>query len=105
MTIPNPRTPCPPSAPLDAERDLIAGIFRQALTDLKATADPYAHASAIRWWRNHGGELQWWCDMLDLDLAQVQRAVAQRYPQVLAPRQLELQLEVPHERRSLDHIA
>jgi hypothetical protein len=81
-------------APLDAEHDLIAAIFRQALTDLKPSADPVAHAAAVRWWRNERGELQWWCALLGLDMAQVQRRIVQRYPAVLAPRPMELQLEV-----------
>jgi hypothetical protein len=85
-------TDAPPPA-LDAEFHLIQAIFRQAMVDLHPAADPYAHASALRWWRNHGGELQWWCDMLGLDWRQVQHAVAQRYPEIPAPRQLELQLE------------
>jgi hypothetical protein len=91
-TVPNLSTVCPPPAPPDAEHDLIAAIFRQALVDLRPTADPYAHASAIRWWRNEHGELQWWCTLLDLDMQQVQRRIAQRYPAVWAPRQLELAL-------------
>jgi hypothetical protein len=72
---------------------LIAAIFRQALTDLTSAAEPYAQGSAVRFWRNAGGSLAWWCEALGLDLAQVQAQVRARYPEVWAPRQLELQLE------------
>jgi hypothetical protein len=78
----------------DAEYALIASIFHQALLDLKPTAEPYAHAASVRWWQNRGGELQWWCTLAGLDMQHVQRAVARRYPELLAPRQLELELEV-----------
>jgi hypothetical protein len=91
--IANILSPAQTGDPIDPERDLIAAIFRQALVDLKPSADPYAHASALRWWRGQGGALQWWCDLLGLDWCQVQRAVAQRYPEVWAPRQLELHLK------------
>jgi hypothetical protein len=91
-----PYVPSPAQTPAlpDAEVNLIAAIFRQALTDLKPTADPYAHAAAVRWWRNQGGELQWFCDALGLDMAQVQRQIRARYPEVWAPRQLEMDLGV-----------
>jgi hypothetical protein len=93
-TIPNVTTLRPAPAPLDAERDLIAAIFRQALTDLKPAADQYARAAARRFWRNEQNDLAWFCEALGLDLAQVQRAVARRYPEVRAPRQLEMDLGV-----------
>jgi hypothetical protein len=94
-TIANRSTACPPPAPLDAEFHLIARIFHQALLDLNAhTTDPYAHAASVRWWQNRGGELQWWCTLAGLDMQQVQAQIARRYPEVWAPRQLELRLEV-----------
>ena len=93
-TIPNVTTRRPADTPYDAEHDLIAGVFRQALADLNPTAEPAAHAAAVRWWQNRGGELQWWCVLAGLDMHHVQRAVAQRYPEVWAPRQLELHLGV-----------
>jgi hypothetical protein len=94
-TIANAPTSCPPPVPLDAEYALIARIFHQALLDLNAhTTDPYAHAAALRWWRNQGGELAWWCTLAGLDTAQVQAQIARRYPEVLVPRQLEMDLGV-----------
>jgi hypothetical protein len=72
---------------------LIAAILRRALLDLKPTADPAHQATARRFWQNERGELAWWCDVLGLDLAQVQQRIGERYPQVWAPRQLELALE------------
>jgi hypothetical protein len=78
--------------PPDAEHDLIHAIFRQALVDLKPSADPYAHAAAIRFWRGDAGDLAWFCEALGLDLAQVQAHIRRRYPEVWAPRQLELAL-------------
>ena len=84
----------PAPAPLDAEHDLIAAIFRQALVDLRPTTEPSAHASAMRWWRNQGGDLAWFCEALGLDTAQVQRQIRARYPEVLRPTQLEMDLGV-----------
>jgi hypothetical protein len=92
--IPTVPTSCPPPALLDAEVNLIAALFRQALVDLRPGTDPSAHAAAVRWWQNRGRELQWWCTLTGLDMPHVQRAVARRYPEILAPRQLELELEV-----------
>jgi hypothetical protein len=92
--IPNLQTvPTSASAPLDAEHDLIAAIFRQALVDLRPSAEPSAHASAIRFWRGGGGDLAWFCEVLGVDMTQTQRCIAARYPDVFAPRQLELALE------------
>jgi hypothetical protein len=93
-TIANISTTCAPPTLLHAEHDLIAAIFRQAMIDLRATADLYAQASARRFWRGDAGDLAWWCTLAGLDMQQVQRRVLLRYPEVLAPRQLELALEV-----------
>jgi hypothetical protein len=76
-------------SPLEPEVTLIHAIFRQAMADLKPYAEPYAHASALRFWRGDAGDLAWFCDVLSLDMPRVQRHVAQRYPEVLAPRQLQ----------------
>jgi len=95
MTIANTPTPLPPPAPPDPERDLIAAIFRQALADLRPSAAPVAHATAMRFWRRERGDLAWWCELLDLDTQQVQRRIAQRYPEIVRPTQLEMDLEVP----------
>jgi len=93
-SVPDPQTACFPLIHADAALDLARAVLAQALTDLKPSADPYVRASALRFWRNERGSLAWWCGLLDLDVQQVQAHVARRYPEVLAPRQLELDLEV-----------
>jgi len=83
-----------PASPLEPELALLARIFTQALRDVR-DPDPAVQAAAIRWWREgSGGDLAHLCEMLGLDLKQVQAYVARRYPEILAPRQLELELEV-----------
>jgi hypothetical protein len=49
----------------------------------------------MRFWRGERGDLAWWCELLDLDTQQVQRRIAQRYPEIVCPTQLEMDLEVP----------
>jgi hypothetical protein len=77
----------------EPERELLCAVLKQAAKDLR-DADAFVQSSAIRFWRGAGGgDLAWLCAALGLDMAQVQRAVARRYPEVWAPRQLELALE------------
>jgi len=91
-TIQNIAIPRPAPAPLDAEHNLIAAIFHRAILDLKPNTEPYAQAAARRFWRGDAGELAWWCDLLDLNMTQVQRRIRALYPDLWTPRQLELAL-------------
>jgi hypothetical protein len=78
----------------EPERELLCAVLAQAAKDLRDT-DAFVQSSAIRFWRGTGaGDLAWFCEALGLDMAQVQRQIRARYPEVLAPRQLELELEV-----------
>jgi len=90
MILPNAPTSRP--SPTEAEHDLIVAIFLQALKDLKSATDPYAQASARRFWRGDAGDLLWFCEALGLDMAHVQAQIRRRYPEAWAPRQLELAL-------------
>jgi hypothetical protein len=67
-------------------RGIACGMLLLGLVSLRT--------SAVRGWRGEAGSLQWWCDAAGLDMAQVQQRIAQRYPEVLAPTQLQLRLEV-----------
>jgi hypothetical protein len=77
----------------DPERQLLCAVLAQAVKDLRSD-DPYVHASARRFWLGDAGDLAWFCEQLGLDMAQVQASVRRLYPQVWAPRQLELALGV-----------
>ena len=103
--IPNPQTVLPPPAPCEAEHDLIAAILLQASRDLRRTMPEDVRDSAARFWRGEEGTLAWFCELLGANVRQVQRRIVQRYPDVLAPRQLALDGRWSHERRSLDNIA
>ena len=77
----------------DPERQLLCAVLAQAVKDLRSD-DPYVHASARRFWLGEHQDLAWVCEQLGLDMARVQRQMRRRYPEVWAPRQLELPLEV-----------
>ena len=77
----------------EPERQLLCAVLAQAAKDLRSP-DPYVQASARRFWRGAHPDLAWLCEQLGLDMAQVQRQIRARYPEVWAPRQLEMNLEV-----------
>jgi len=80
------------SPPTTPERQLLCAVLAQAVKDLRSP-DPYVSASARRFWLSEHQDLAWLCEQLGLDMAQVRAQIRRRYPEVWAPRQLELQLK------------
>lgn len=64
------------------EKDLAVAVLRQAFVDLQRYPKSDVANSAIVFFANKHGWLDFWCTVLDLDVKRVQASALQQYPTI-----------------------